>query len=213
MFEYPKINTLWKRDNATHQVIVGDYSCPEFGAIEKWNVTEKVDGTNIRISFRPKELEQIKILGRTDNAQLHPKLLEHLLSTFTSERLSRLEPETEVILFGEGFGGKIQGGGRYRKEPSFTLFDVWIDGWWLEFFNVMDIAQKLGISHVPYLGELTRLQAIDIVALRRKSRIAADPTLIMEGVVATSRPMMLFRNGGVPIRWKLKVRDLPHAGD
>jgi len=207
MFEYPKIDTLWKRDKETHEILVGDYSRLEFPAIRKWIVTEKIDGTNVRISYRPKELEQIKILGRTDNAHLHPKLMEHLLKTFTSDRLSRIEVTEEMILFGEGFGAKIQNGGRYRKEPSFILFDVWIDGWWLEFHNVMDIANKLEILHVPLIGEIEEGNAIDCVALRGKSLIAEDPSLVIEGVVATSSPMMMFRNGGTPIRWKLKVRD------
>lgn len=208
MFEYPKINTIWKRDERTHKVLVGEYSRPEFSAIRKWAVTEKIDGTNVRISFRPNELQAIHIAGRTDNAQLHPKLTEHLLSTFTSERLSRISPKQEAILFGEGFGAKIQNGGRYRPAASFILFDVWIDGWWLEFDKVIEISELLGIPHVPFLGVLNAEDAAFLVEMKRTSSIAEDKTLVAEGIVATSHPMMMFRNGGSPIRWKLKVRDI-----
>lgn len=32
---------------------------------------------------------------------------------------------TRVVLFGEGYGPKIQGcGGRYRKDVSFAIFDA-----------------------------------------------------------------------------------------
>lgn len=208
--EYPKINTIWKRDERTHRVIEHDYSCPEFAALDHWIVTEKVDGTNVRVSYQSNRAPAVLFAGRTDNAQIPPPLLVFLDRTFTRESMSVLEPSREVVLFGEGYGAKIQNGGRYRKTPGFVLFDVWIDGWWLEFPNVMDIASKLGIPHVPMLGELTTDEAVDIVTAQRPtSLIADDTTLPIEGIVATSAPMMMFRNGGAPIRWKLKIRDFP----
>jgi len=222
--EYPKINTIWKRDEKTHHVLEGDYSCPEFGAIDSWTVTEKVDGTNIRVIYHPpskdayeRSMEHpddwLQFRGKTDNAQIPPPLLAYLRETFTPEKLKPIFPEdtTTVVLFGEGFGGKIQHGGRYRKDESFVLFDVWIDGWWLEFPNVMDIANKLGIQHVPFLGIMTTDLALQCVSYVMPapllSRIAEDKTFVIEGIVATSHPMMMFRKGGVPIRWKLKVKD------
>ena len=37
---YPKINTIWKRDEKNKfNIIVGDYSCPEFENINKWLAT------------------------------------------------------------------------------------------------------------------------------------------------------------------------------
>ena len=30
----------------------------------------------------------------------------------------------QVILFGEGYGSKIQNGGNYSAEPNFILFDI-----------------------------------------------------------------------------------------
>lgn len=209
--EYPKIHTIWKRDEKTHKVTEGDYSCPEFAAIDEWVVTEKVDGTNIRVIYRPVQTDNIgpvlEFKGKTDNAQIPPPLLEYLKRTFTPEKLKAIFPEdtTEAVLFGEGFGGKIQHGGKYRKDEALVLFDVWIDGWWLEFPNVMDIANKLGIMSVPFIGYLTKDEAVRLV--KGKTRGCINEALPMEGVVATSHPMMMFRKGGTPIRWKLKVRD------
>ena len=214
MMEYPKINTIWKRDEKTHKIMEGVLSCPEFDAIKKWTVTEKVDGTNIRVSYRPRLVEQfgleaIEFRGKTDNAQLPPTLITRLRELFTPEKLKGVFPEdtSEVVLFGEGFGPKIQNGGRYRKSVDFVLFDVWIDDWWLEYPNVADIANKLGIPCVPLLGVFTLDEIVTMVRCGFTSLIAEDKTLVAEGIVATSQPMMMFRKYGAPIRLKLKVKD------
>jgi hypothetical protein len=57
-------------------------------------------------------------------------LLTHLQNTFTREKMLAVFPDVKkVILFGEGYGPKIQAcGGRYRKDVSFILFDVVIWG-------------------------------------------------------------------------------------
>mgnify|MGYP001230949549 CR=1 FL=1 len=222
--EYPKINTIWQRDEKTHRIIEGKYSCPEFAAIDMWVVTEKIDGTNIRIIYRPNgtafqdycTLTQlppsVEFRGKTDNAEINPALLAYLQQTFTLDKLKMAfpEPDTkEVVLFGEGFGGRIQHGGRYRNDPAVALFDAWIDGWWLQFRNVLNIAHKLEVPHVPLFGVSTRESALRIVTWGGEvSRIAEDKNLPIEGIVATSEPMMMFRNGGAPIRWKLKAKDL-----
>ena len=50
--EYPKIQTLFKRDDR-NVIIEGDWSVPEFAylADKPWRWTEKVDGTNIRLHW------------------------------------------------------------------------------------------------------------------------------------------------------------------
>jgi hypothetical protein len=70
---------------------------------------------------------------------------------------------TDVTLYGEGYGPKIQNGGLYGTEQKFVLFDVKIGGFWLERHNVNDIAEKLGIESVPVIGHGTLYDAIDIV--------------------------------------------------
>ncbi len=113
---------------------------------------------------------------------------------------------TVMNMYGEGYGGKIQkGGGLYRNDPGFILFDVCWDGWWLERDNVKDIAAKLGIPSVPVIGIMGLEEAIGIVKASPNSMIAVEPKTI-EGIVARSVPLMLFRDGS-PVMWKLKVRD------
>lgn len=204
--KYPKINTIWKRDEQNNfKIIEGDFSKAEFANVKNWQVTEKIDGTNIRVAFDGKS---VRFDGRTDEAQIPAHLYAALQDIFTVEKLGEALnlAEGKAILYGEGYGAKIQkGGGLYRKDAGFILFDVWTDGWWLERDNVNDIAKKLGVSSVPVIGTMDYQAAIDYVKARPNSTVAAEPKTI-EGVVARSVPMMLFRDG-TPIMWKIKVKD------
>lgn len=218
--EYIKINTLWKRDENTHKIIEGDYSKEEFNNIKLWDVSEKINGTNIRITYD--RLGGILFDGKTDNAQIPSKLYAYLQSKFTIEFMKTIFPLDEkelesqksqiVILFGEGVGAGIKGSGSYFKDKGigFILFDVYIDGWWLERENVIDIANKLGVKYAPQLGIMDIQSAIDLVKNSRNSSVS-ELQMVAEGIVARSHPLMLFRDGK-PIMWKLKVVDYKIKG-
>ena len=209
--KYPKIDTVWKRDeNNKNKIIEGDFSKPEFDNIKKWLITEKIDGTNIRITY---DGTTVTFDGRGDDAQMPVHLYRALQSIFPLERFQSAfaaSPERpapgRIILFGEGYGAKINGGGLYRDDNGFILFDVWIDGFWLNRENVEDIAKKLNIPVVPTLGIMTLEEAVGLVKTNPISEISNKPR-VAEGIVARSYPMMMFRNGGDPIMWKLKVKD------
>ncbi len=214
-----KINTLWKRDEKTHKIIEDNFSKEEFNSVKMWDVSEKINGTNIRITYD--RTGNIQFDGKTDNAQIPAKLYAYLQSRFTVElmkivfplEITELDSELQnqksqiVILFGEGVGAGIKGSGNYFKDRGigFILFDVYIDGWWIERKNIVDIANKLGVKYAPELGMMDLQSAIDLVKQERNSSIA-EITMIAEGVVARSHPLMLFRDGN-PIMWKLKVVD------
>ena len=230
--EYPKINSLWKRQGwyfedgkknspeyqaGRQSFIIGDYAEPEFGNIKKWRVDEKIDGTNVRIVFsRAQSGGQtlfdgwstgVTYLGRTENAQMPTHLLAYLQSTLTKECIGKAFPEaTDVILFGEGYGPKIQaGGGNYRSDAGFILFDVFVGGWWLKWEDVTEIAHKLGIPHSPHLGIMTEEEIVEFVKSKPLSRCSVIPQM-MEGVIARADPLVLFRNGK-PVKWKLKCKE------
>jgi hypothetical protein len=169
-------------------MIRGDWTTPEleYLANNQWEFTEKVDGTNIRVELRLTDGGNVVAAyrGRTDNAQIPKPLLEYLEETFPTVPLWRrdisrpaYEPRHKdlgtwminseidhVILFGEGYGPNIQGGGKYREDTSFVLFDVKIGDWWLSRENVDDVACKLGIESVPVIGSGTLHDAVDIVS-------------------------------------------------
>ena len=153
---YPKIKTLWKRDPATGHdtVLEGEYSKPEFEYLADchWQWTEKVDGMNIRVDYNP--AAGVKFAGKSDNAVLPDPLQDALEALFGSDQLVSVFPNelTVFTLYGEGYGGKIRKGSRYRIDQSFVLFDVRVDERWLPWSEVERIGQQLGIGPVPWLG-------------------------------------------------------------
>ena len=213
MKTYPKIETLFKRDE--NFKITNEVRKPEFENIKRWLITEKIDGTNIRIIFNREE-GYLLFRGRTDKAQMPTYLLETLQKMFPIEKFIEIFNEAkEVCLYGEGYRAKIQkGGGDYNKSNSFRLFDVWIDGWWLEWDSVEEISKQLGIKTAPVLLLQTNIDTA-IGMIKPNDFLENIPSIVAEeegtyrqaeGIVARAYPMMLFRRGN-PIRWKLKVKD------
>jgi len=209
MYKYPKIETLFKRDE--NFKITDEIRLPEFENIKRWLITEKIDGTNIRVIFDRTCDDPLDIRGRTDKAQIPTFLYEALLDKFKVEKIAEVFSEaTKVCLYGEGYGARIQkGGGNYNKGNSFRLFDVWIDGWWLEWDDVEEIAGQLTIGTVPTLGIRSIGNTVNLVKNKSMSIVAEEENgkfVPFEGIVARAYPTLLFRNG-IPIKWKLKIKD------
>lgn len=210
MSQYPKIHSLWKRDER-NRIIEGDYSLPEFEYLAgcQWTWTEKVDGTNIRLSydgpgFRGNEVAFIA--GRTDNAQIPPHLLKHLVSLMRTMPFEQAFPGAAATLYGEGYGAKIQkGGGQYLPDRcDFVLFDVKVGDWWLRRPDVEEVAEALGLDVVPVVFEGTIPEAVEMVRSGFKSQW---PSATPEGLVG--RPSVdLFSRKGERITTKIKARDL-----
>lgn len=216
---YPKIETLFdRRDDFT--VDTERLRRPEFGLIDKWLLTEKIDGTNVRLRFERRD-NGVKpfILGKTDNASLHPGLLNTL-----NEECARMEPYVAELmyehglhaytLFGEGYGPKIQSGGRYRtatNDQGFVLFDVNAnDTAWLDEQQITATADRLRLERVPYvtdgplpIGEIVSIVRGGFMAVHVQER---DLTFDAEGVVART-PVPLYDRRGERVIWKLKAKD------
>ena len=190
--------------------ILGEWTTPELEYLKdkEWVFTEKVDGTNIRIMWNGKE---VVFGGRSDDAQLYTPLLLRLQELFM-----RMEPrikfaeifgieEQDTVLYGEGFGANVQsGGGNYIPNgQDFVLFDVAINGLWLERKNVEDITNKFGIQIVPIIGYGTLEEAIEITKKGFKSQWG---DFIAEGIVARPRVELLSRRGERIIT-KVKYKD------
>jgi len=125
--EYHKIYGPFTRETEgpnRNKVKIGFWSKPEFQYLQDnvWIFTEKIDGTNIRVHW---DGHKVVFGGRTDNAAIPAKLFDHLRNTFLEELFEQAFGDTEVTLYGEGFGAGIQkGGGNYGPNQEFILFDV-----------------------------------------------------------------------------------------
>jgi len=209
--EYHKIQSVYFRDPSNnHKTFLdGQWAQPEFGLLKDltWVGTEKVDGTNIRIIW---DGENVRFAGKTDRADLPSVLVEYLHAHFTPERM--LEgTKGPVTLYGEGYGGKIQKGSRYRPDQRFILFDVWADaeplGVWLSREIVEEVAFCLDIPVVPVVYEGPLEEAIGIVAGGFTSNVA-ETEIIAEGLVL--RPQHELRDRmGRRIITKVKHSDFP----
>jgi hypothetical protein len=80
--EYIKINTVQNRDKKG-KIILNSVSKPHFDNIKWWHATEKIDGTNIRVICNIGSGYEIR--GKTDNADLHPLVIEGIQNAFLME--------------------------------------------------------------------------------------------------------------------------------
>lgn len=227
---YPHIDTCFKREMDKTSPY---YNCirPDEPLVDpvfdwarkagiKFECTEKVDGTNMSIYIYPwcivngeiTEYE-MEVHGKTEKAQLNPKLLENIYRKWPIEKLVEAftyngqKPTDTIILYGEGYGAGIQKGGNYIKnDVDFRLFDVQIGKFWLERDALEDIASKLSMDIVPVIGYMTIDEAIEYVKKGFKSTIAENKDYDAEGLVLKMPLGLLKRNGG-RIMTKIKTCD------
>ena len=207
IIEYTKIPNIFKRETfGKNKLIEGEYSSLELEYLKDnlWEFTEKVDGASQRIIW---DGYRVEFRGRTDKSDIPTHLMAKLEELFGGESKEEIFEQTfgkkEVILFGEGFGEKIQKGGGLYGPVNFILFDVYIGGYWLDRKAVADIASKFGIDRVPpiFIGNLE--SGVNFIKTHPKSRLRDAE---MEGIVG--RPLVqMFSRTGERIMVKIKCRD------
>lgn len=209
MKTYHKIETVWERDmEGSKKLIEGQFRSPTVAMLQNlsWDWSEKIDGTNLRVHW---DGHTVRFGGRTENANIPVPLVNRLNELFGGETNAQIFEqkfgETEVILFGEGYGAKIQaGGGLYKSDGvDFILFDVMIGNLFLRRDGVEDIARCFGIQVVPIVLRGTIAEAIEYVKQKPKSTIGSA---MMEGVVGRL-PEELYDRRGNRLILKVKVRD------
>ena len=220
---YQKINTIFMRDAKNVIMPYAPFTEPEFEYLRalKWRGEEKIDGTNMRIEVTKKPVWDggieggtlngvefnVRIAGKTDNAQIPKNLLKHMQEKYPDEKvlaalgLKEFIPVEEwenehnwldydqipniYTIYGEGYGEGIQSGGWYIKGGNeFIVFDVKVNDIYLKTDARDEIATKLGAPIVPFMGYFTLDEAIEFVCKGFRSQIAQNPDAKMaEGLV------------------------------
>ena len=226
---YQKINTIFMRDAKNVIMPYDGFTEPEFEYLRglKWRGEEKLDGTNMRIEvtkaevwddlMEPSKLEgvefTVRFAGKTDNAQIPPKLQKFMEENYPDEKvfaalgLKKFIPVEEWVehkwvtsdgitpsydaipeiytIYGEGYGAGIQkaGGNYISNGVGFIVFDVKVNDIYLLTSARDEIATKLGAPIVPFIGYFTIDEAIDFVRKGFKSNIAENKEFIAEGLV------------------------------
>lgn len=222
MKEYHKIESIFKRYEKGHEYafkfIEGEYRLPEFEYLKDviWTWDEKIDGTNIRLIAEP-GAKDIRYGGKTERAQIPTFLLSKLQELISVEKMREVfsedgteeEPMT-ICLYGEGMGKKIQkGGGNYIPDGvDFALFDVKVGDWWLKREDVEDVAEKLGLTLAPIVGEGTLMEAMELAKSGFSSvwHLGSDKEFRAEGLVLRPK-VQLFNRQGRRIITKMKYKD------
>jgi hypothetical protein len=214
--KYHKIQGLFKRvqeKGPENGAFLPEFTLPEFEYLADlpWCGTEKVDGTNIRLIW---DGLRLRLGGRTERAQIPGALVDVIhRSYFWDEDLWGLvfeaaTPENPAIIYGEGYGGKIQKGQKYRQEPSFVAFDVRVGSWWLTRLGLLDTCSKMKIQPVPMVFGGSLWEAIKMVKEGFQSAWWGGPQgpFNAEGLVLVPEVPLMARNGRRIIT-KLKTKD------
>ena len=204
--------SIYKRDRQTNKFLIGEYSTPSIEYLKNnlWIFTEKIDGTNLRISYDGKDTI---LAGRSDNAQIPTSLIYKIDELFKvstqrqklEETFDEIKENDMVYFYGEGYGAKIQkGGGNYIKDGvNFVLFDIRVNHTYLERENVEDIGKKLGLDVVPIIGQGTLDDGIELV---KKGFNSKWGNFLSEGIVARPKVELRTRRGDRVIT-KIKYKD------
>lgn len=212
MKEYLKISNLFKFDEK-YRTILGMTETYNVLKNITWEGTEKVDGTNIRIHW---DGHRIEFAGRTDKAIIPNELKSSLENLFLTQKMEyvfeQLFEDKDVILYGEGYGAKIQSGGDYSQDAKFILFDIEINDFYLARNNVNEIAEKLGLDSVPVVFEGNLGEAIDFVRKHPMSTLG-NHQHEMECLVLQPKGIMLYDNKKKPLKCKCKYRDIEKVGE
>lgn len=213
MNTYHKIQSVFYRNPEDNYktLLMGEFAKPEFEylANNKWAWTEKVDGTNIRVQY---DGNYPNFNGKKDTSQMPSTLFNHLKDRFLPQSEKFMDTfgteDVKVCLYGEGYGPRIQkGGGNYREDQSFVLFDVKINDWWLKREDVEDIGMKFKIDVVPIIGYGTLYEAVSYVEQGFKSQWSGFRSdFLAEGIVARPFVELKARNGERIIT-KIKYKD------
>ncbi len=184
----------------------------------RWSVAYKGKTDNAQIpkmlyTYLTTVLTEDKVLnslGLTKEMYVNDELMKEKGWSVLNEQFNVYElDETKIpkryTLYGEGYGNGIQSGGYYRQDNSFIGFDVKVDDMYLLRENRDEIFNKLGVDIVPFVGQLTIDEAIEMVKKGFRSKIAKDDHL-EEGLVLRT-PMGLKNRRGERIIFKIKTCD------
>lgn len=213
---YTKINTLYKRDERGN-IIYGDFARPEFEYLynNKWLAFEKIDGTNMSYYY---DGHTMQIHGKNEESVIPSFLKEKMEAILSIEKLAEVFPKKYdeegnekklmVRIYGEGYGNRIQKCGKsyISKDTDFIVFDININGFWLEWDDVVDICNRLNLKHVQFVGEMTIKEAEDMVINGFTSFSSENKALLAEGLVLRPK-IQLFNKHGERVMIKIKHRD------
>ncbi len=162
---------------------------------------EKIDGTSAHLSYKEGKLHFFA------GGAKH----ETFIKIFNEEELiGKLAGIPEVVIFGEAYGGSMQGMSKtYGPNLRFIAFDVKMGDSWLSVPQAEEFVKSIGLEFVHY--ELTDTEVDKLNTLRDKDSVQAIRNGLGEGRKAEGiilRPLIeLRKNNGERLICKHKRDD------
>lgn len=131
---------------------------------EKWIVTEKLHGCNYSFHVKVENLltAEVKPAKRSSFIQTDEKFYNHVsvYEKYVHEIKSLAQQLVKdndlkdgvVVVYGELFGGNIQGGMGYSLEQDFNVFDIILNGTPINKLEMKYYCDNFDIPSVPMLG-------------------------------------------------------------
>ncbi len=161
--EYPKMKTLFKLQpldekgrkwSATTGEILPETAALHYFPLEELVFTEKIDGTNMAVRIDNSKVTHIQkrnsICNREDKSdQYYFQIVDEIQETIDS--LIRFDALTNVIIYGELCGVKVQKGGNYFPCRKFLIFDIYdtVEDKFFSWEAVKHFANELKLETVP----------------------------------------------------------------
>lgn len=173
-------------------------------ALRRCWALEKLHGTSAHITYKTnpsnKSQWQLTFFSGGESYNNFIKLFDKDILMKSLGELG-LDPDKELTIYGECYGGSQQGMSEtYGTSLKFGVFDIQIGDCWLAVPQADEMAQKLGLEFVPYQECSTDLADLD--AQRDLPSVQAIRNGVSEHCPAgderektTLRPIMGFKQG------------------
>lgn len=156
---------------------------------------EKIHGTSAHISWNAKDQKVTFFSG----GEKHERFMALFDADFLKLKFSETFLTSNVIIYGEAYGGKCQGmSATYGKDLKFIGFDIRIGEFWLDVPKAENICKSLNIEFVDYAKVSTDLDSLNMERDKDSTqaiRNGCGEGKIREGVVLKPLIEMTTNNG------------------
>lgn len=140
---------------------------------------EQINGIRIEISWTPANKVSIRSQSAKAAYRMTNLINKHdLLIKFQSIGCNH------ISIFGEAFGGAVKDDTRnvYGNNFNFLVFDIFVNGKWLDVPEMETLAVQLGFGTVPWEKTCIYIDDVNQV-LQRPSQVAIAPHCTREGII------------------------------
>jgi len=180
--KYEKFSSPFKKDEKFMNTEELSQQLPK----GKWILTEKIDGTNIRIILTKPDEEGERIIHiGSRKLILNPsdKGSKVYLDCLEDVNLNKIKEyfkdvNSIVVIYGEGYGAGVQKGGIYSSKKRFRVFDIRIGKAYQDFNYVQKVCVDNQMNLVPIFGDVDTIHFNGCIEDLKNF----NNTLIKEGV-------------------------------